>query len=72
MPVTSSSGRVFTGTYAGSAADLRMTSALTSRATTARFGTAFMPDYWADILEGQNVISFMSDKLFYVYQKYNP
>ncbi len=40
-PVTSSSGRVFTGTYAGSAADLRMKSALTSRATTARFGTAF-------------------------------
>ena len=48
------------------------TAAVTGAIEGARFGTAFMPDYWADILEGQNVISFMSDKLFYVYQKYNP
>lgn len=37
-----------------------------------RFGTAFMPDYWKDILEGEEALSFMIDKLYYVYKKYHP
>ncbi|MEE3453118.1 ADP-ribosylglycohydrolase family protein [Dialister sp.] len=37
----------------------------------ARFGEAFMPRYWADILEGAEPIGFMADRLFYVYGKYH-
>ncbi|WP_297015848.1 ADP-ribosylglycohydrolase family protein [uncultured Dialister sp.] len=48
------------------------TGAITGAIEGVRFGTSFMPEYWADILEGNGVISFMADKLFYVYNKYHP
>ena len=37
-----------------------------------RFGASFMPDYWKDILEGEEATSFLTDKLYYVYRKYHP
>lgn len=48
------------------------TSALVGAIEGARFGKDFLPAYWSDILEGYEVDTFMADKLFYVYKKYNP
>ncbi len=47
-------------------------SALVGAIEGVRFGAGFMPEYWSDILEGQEALSFMTDKLYYVYQKYHP
>lgn len=48
------------------------TAALVGAIEGVRFGKDFLPAYWSDILEGYEVDQFMADKLFYVYQKYNP
>ena len=34
--------------------------------------SAFRTGYWTDVLEGKEAISFLTDKLFYVYDKYRP
>ncbi len=48
------------------------TAALVGAIEGVRFGEDFLPSYWSDILEGYEVDTFMADKLFYVYKKYNP
>ena len=48
------------------------TAALVGAIEGARFGEDFLPSYWSDILEAYEVDTFMADKLFYVYKKYNP
>lgn len=48
------------------------TAALVGAIEGVRFGPGFMPDYWKDILEGEEALSFMTDKLYHVYKKYHP
>lgn len=50
----------------------RTTAAITGAIQGVRFGASFLPAYWADILEGKEVIEFMAEKLYYVYDKYHP
>lgn len=48
------------------------TAAITGALEGVRFGKGFIPAYWADILEGSTALAFMTDKLYYVYEKYHP
>lgn len=48
------------------------TAAITGALEGIRFGTGFIPSYWSDILEGSEPLAFMTDKLYYVYEKYHP
>lgn len=48
------------------------TAALVGAIEGVRFGPSFMPDYWNDILEGEDALNFMTDKLYHVYKKYHP
>lgn len=48
------------------------TAAITGAIEGVRFGDTFIPGYWTDVIEGKEAISFLTDKLFYVYDKYRP
>lgn len=48
------------------------TATITGALEGVRFGKGFIPAYWADILEGSTALAFMTDKLYYVYEKYHP
>ena len=48
------------------------TAAITGALEGVRFGKGFIPAYWVDILEGSTALAFMTDKLYYVYEKYHP
>ena len=47
------------------------TAVLTGAIEGVRFGTSFLPAYWMDIIEGYDALSFMADKLHYVYGKHS-
>ena len=46
-----------------------ITAALTGAIEGVRFGTDFLPNYWKDLVEGEEIIAGLADKLYHLYEK---
>ena len=46
-----------------------ITAALTGAIEGVRFGADFLPNYWKDLVEGEEIIAGLADKLYHLYEK---